>query len=58
MIEVELTEHQVAILFSAFKQAETLYVQEQKWKASNEVSKLHGELHKQIYTYGQLEEDN
>jgi hypothetical protein len=55
MIEIELTEQQVAILFPALKQAESIYTQEQEWRASKEVSKLHAELHKQIYTYGQVE---
>ena len=57
MIEVELTKHQVDMLFPALKQAESAYTQAGEWKACKELTKLYAELHKQIFTYGQVTED-
>jgi hypothetical protein len=57
MIEVELTKHQVDLLFPAIKQAELAYSNLGKWKACQELNKLHTELYKQIFTYGQVDKD-
>jgi hypothetical protein len=56
MIEVELTEKQVDLLFPALKKAESAYTQAGEWKACKELTKLYEELRKQIFTYGQLQE--
>jgi hypothetical protein len=56
VIELELTEKQVALLFPALKQAESAYTQAGEWKACTELNKLYKELHKQIFTYGQVNE--
>ena len=55
MVEVELTREQVALLFSALKQAESGYTEAGLWKACKELTKLHDSLHRQIFTYGQVE---
>ena len=57
MIEIELTRQQVGLLFSALKQAESAYTQCGDWKACKELDKMYKELHKQIFTYGQVAED-
>lgn len=58
MIDVSLTHKQVDFLFSALKMAESGYTEAGNFKACKTVSEIHGELHKQIYTYGQdLESD-
>jgi hypothetical protein len=57
MIEIELTQEQVTLLFASLKQAESAYTQAGAWKACKELNKLHQELHKQIFTYGQVEEE-
>jgi len=56
MVEIELTQEQVKLLFPALKQAESAYTQAGQWKACKELDKLHRELHKQIFTYGQVED--
>lgn len=56
MIELELTEKQVDLLFPALKQAESAYTSMGNWKACKGLSDLYDTLHRQIYTYGQLEE--
>lgn len=55
MIEVELTEKQVGLLFPALKEAESVYTKEGNWKACNAITSLYTSLHTQIYTYGQME---
>jgi hypothetical protein len=57
MIEVELTKQQVELLFPALKQAESAYTQSGEWKACKELTKIYNELHKQVYTYGQVSKD-
>jgi hypothetical protein len=54
MVEIELTQEQVKFLFPALKQAESTYTQASQWKACKELTKLYAELHKQIFTYGQV----
>jgi hypothetical protein len=56
MIEIELTQKQVTLLFASLKQAESAYTQAGAWKACKELNELHQELHKQIFTYGQVKE--
>ena len=56
MVDVELSHKQVDFLFNALKMAESAYTQTGNWKASKTVSEIHRELHKQIFTYGQMEE--
>lgn len=57
MIEVELTKQQVDLLFPALKQAESAYTQAGEWKACKELTKLYSALHTQIFTYGQVNEN-
>lgn len=54
MVEVELTREQVALLFSAMKQAESGYTEAGAWKACKELVKLHDSLYRQIFTFGQV----
>jgi hypothetical protein len=56
MVEIELTRQQVEMLFTSMKAAESAYTEAGQWKACKELDKLHRELHKQIFTYGQVEE--
>lgn len=56
MIEVELTQKQVDMLFPALKKAESAYTQAGEWKACKGLSDLYATLHKQIFTYGQTED--
>lgn len=56
MIEVELTPKQVDLLFPAIKTAESAYTAQGKFKACKALAEIYATLHKQIYTYGQLEE--
>lgn len=58
MVELELTPKQVDLLFPALKQAESAYTMAGNWKACKGLTDLYDTLHKQVYTYGQLEEDN
>lgn len=57
MIDVELTRSQVDFLFNALKMAESGFTQAGNYKACKTVSELHASLHKQIFTYGQADED-
>jgi hypothetical protein len=57
MIEVELTPKQVDLLFPALKRAESYYTAEGNYKACKGLSDLYDMLHKQIYTYGQMEDE-
>lgn len=54
MVDIELTQEQVNLLFPALKQAESAYTQAGNWKACKELTKIYDELHKQIFTYGQV----
>lgn len=56
LVEVELTQKQVDLLLPALKQAEQAYTTLGMFKACKGLSDLYATLHKQIYTYGQLEE--
>jgi hypothetical protein len=56
LIEVELTQKQVDLLFPALKQAESAYTDEGNFKACKALTEIYNSLHRQIYTYGQLEE--
>lgn len=58
MIEVSLTEKQVDLLFPALKMAESAYTDAGKFKACKGLSDIYATLHKQIYTYGQVEESD
>jgi hypothetical protein len=54
VIEVELTEKQIDLLFPALKQAESAYTEAGNFKACKLLSEIYDSLHKQIYTYGQI----
>jgi len=54
MIDIELTQEQVKLLFPALKAAESAYTEAGSWKACKELTKLYDELRKQIFTYGQV----
>jgi hypothetical protein len=54
MVEIELTQEQVKLLFPALKKAESAYTEAGEWKACKELTKIYNELHKQIFTYGQV----
>lgn len=56
MIEVELTHKQINLLMPALKIAESAYTDEGHWKAAADVGKIFADLHRQIYTYGQMED--
>jgi hypothetical protein len=56
VIELELTKQQVELLFPALKQAESAYTHAGEWKACKELAKIYNELHKQVFTYGQVKE--
>lgn len=56
MIELELTEKQVDLLFPALKQAESAYTSQGNWKACKGLTALYDTLHTQVYTYGQVKE--
>jgi len=56
VIEVELTEKQVELIFPALKQAESAYTSQGNFKACKGLSDLYATLHKQRYTYGQMED--
>ena len=56
LVEVELTQKQVDLLFPALKEAEQAYTTKGMFKACKGLSDLYATLHKQIYTYGQLED--
>lgn len=56
LVEIGLTQKQVDLLFPALKQAESAYTTQGNFKACKGLSDLYDTLHKQIYTYGQLEE--
>jgi hypothetical protein len=55
VIEIELTKEEIGLLFPALKQAESAYTERGDWKACKELDKIYNKLHKQVYTYGQLE---
>jgi hypothetical protein len=55
-IEISLTPKQVDLLFPALKQAESAYTSQGNYKACKGLSDLYDTLHKQIYTYGQMED--
>ena len=55
-VELTLTAKQVDLLFPALKQAESAYTQLGNYRACKGLSDLYDTLHKQIYTYGQLED--
>lgn len=57
MIEIELTRDQVDFLFTSLKMAESGFTEAGNYKACKTVSALHASLHKQIFTYGQADED-
>lgn len=57
-IELSLTPKQVDLLFPALKQAESAYTQQGNYKACKGLTELYATLHKQVYTYGQIEEDD
>lgn len=56
-IEIELTPKQVDLLFPALKTAESTYTQLGNWKACKGLSDLYDTIHKQIYTYGQVDDE-
>ncbi len=58
MVDFWLTEKQVDLLFPALKVAESAYTDAGKFKACKGLSEIHAILHKQIYTYGQVDESD
>lgn len=57
-IELHLTPKQVDLLFPALKQAESAYTNQGNYKVCKGLTELYNTLHTQIYTYGQIGEDD
>lgn len=57
MIEVEVTQTEMTLLMSSLKLAEVEFGNRQEWRAATAVSKLHQSLYRQVFTYGQMEEE-
>lgn len=57
MIEVELDRNQFAVLMNALKQAEGSFTSNRMYKGAKDVGKLWLDLHRQVFTFGQVEED-
>lgn len=57
LVEVNLTQVEIPILFAALKAAETHFTDNGMYKACTKVIKLYETLYKQVYTYGQVKED-
>lgn len=58
MVEIELAQKEVHLLLSGMKLAEVEFGNQQEWKASKAISKLYDTLYRQIFTYGQMKEEN
>ncbi len=56
LIEVELTHKEVDLLFASLTQAHTRFTDLGNYKASTALAKMRDSLHRQIFTYGQLED--
>lgn len=57
MIDIEVSQTEIQLLMSSLKIAEVEFGNRQEWQASKAVSKLHQSLHRQVFTYGQMEEE-
>ncbi len=55
MIEIELTKQQVDLLMASLPQAQLKFTDDGDFRASTAVAKLREALHRQIFTYGQME---
>lgn len=53
-VEIVIRQDQVELLLSALKVAESRFTDEGKFEGAKLAGKLHAELRKQIYTYGQV----
>lgn len=56
MVEIELTHKEVELLMASLPQAQDRFTDRGDFKASTAVSKLRENLHRQIFTYGQMED--
>lgn len=56
MVEIELTHKEVELLMASLPQAQDRFTDHGDFKASTAVSKLRENLHRQIFTYGQMED--
>ena len=50
-VQVELTQHQVDVLFPALKAAEGVYTTNNEWQACKDLSVVYDTLKKQIFDY-------
>jgi hypothetical protein len=56
--ELQLTEKQARMLMHSLKTAELAYSNDGKYKAAIEVDKLHEYIYRELFTYGQIDEEN
>lgn len=57
MVEFEIPQDRVLLLFAALKQAEIKFTDHYNFQAAKNVSKLHDSLYRQVFTYGQVDEE-
>lgn len=57
MIELSLTKKQVEMLFPALKMAESGFTEANNWKACKELSAMYANIHRQVFTYGQIDKE-
>lgn len=57
-VELHLTPRQIDLLFPALKTAEIAYTTQGNFQACKELTKVYATLHKQVFTYGQIGEDD
>lgn len=51
VVTVDLTQHQIDVLFPALKAAEGLYTSQGQWQACKDLSVVYDTLKKQIFSY-------
>lgn len=57
MVELSLTLKEIDLLFPALKMAESGFTQTGNFKACKALTALYAGLHKQVFTYGQVGEE-
>lgn len=57
LIQIDLSKDQFGVLMNALKEAEGSFTGSRMYKGASDVSKLWMDLHKQVFTYGQVMED-
>lgn len=57
MVELTLTLKEIELLFPALKMAESGFTEAGNFKACKALTTLYAGLHKQVFTYGQVDEE-